>query len=189
MPTNPILDATDLLDRERVDYVLIGGSAAILHGAAYVTQDVDFCCSRESENLDRIARALNTVNPRFRVLGLPEGMPTKLDIRTLRNGDSFAFITDIGFVDIRFSVDGIGSYDAVLAMSSVEEFGEHRLRMLSIDGLIQCKTAIGRPRDLALLPELEMMREAEHLRQRTVAKARAPEDADVDIDRKRGRSR
>lgn len=96
MSANPILDAIDLLDRERVDDVLIGGSAAILHGAAYVTQDVDFCCSGESDNLDRIARALDTVNPRFFVLGLSQGMPTKLDIRTLRNGDSFAFITDIG---------------------------------------------------------------------------------------------
>ena len=189
MAANPILDAIDLLDSERVDYVLIGGSAAILHGAAHVTQDVDFCCSRESDNLDRIARALNTVNPRFRVLGLPEGMPTKLDIRTLRNGDSFAFITDIGFVDIRFSVDGIGSYEAVLAMSSVEEFGERSLPLLSIDGLIQCKTAIARPRDLALLPELEMMREAEHVRQHSLAEARAAEDAEVDIDRKRGRRR
>ena len=116
-------------------------------------------------------------------------MPTKLDIRTLRNGDSFAFITDIGFVDIRFSVDGIGSYDAVLAMSSVEEFGERRFRILSIDGLIQCKTAIARPRDPALIPELEMMREAEHVRQHTIAETRAVEDADVDTDRKRGRTR
>ncbi len=97
--------------------MLTGGSATLLHGAAYVTQDVDFCCSRDTENLDRIAHALNTVKPRFRVRGLPAEIPTTLDIRTLRNGESFAFIADIGFVDIRFAVDGIGVYDAVLAMS------------------------------------------------------------------------
>lgn len=74
-------------------------------------------------------------------------------------------------------------------MSSVEEFGERSLRLLSIDGLIQCKTAIARPRDLALIPKLEMMREAEHVRQLTVTEARAVKDADVDIDRKRGRRR
>jgi hypothetical protein len=93
---------------------------------------------------------------------------------------SFTFITDIGFVDICFSVDGIGSYDAVFAMSSLEEFGERRFRMLSIDGLIQWKTAIARPRDLALIPELEMMREAEQMPERSIAEARALEDAHRD---------
>jgi hypothetical protein len=44
-------------------------------------------------------------------------------------------------------------------MSSVEEFGERRLRMLLVDGLIQRKTALARPRDPALIPELAMMRE------------------------------
>ncbi len=164
------------------DYLLIGGSAAILHGAADVTQGVDFCCSRESNNVERIARALKTVHPCFRVLGLPEGVPTRRDVRTLRNGDSFAFITDIGFVDSRFSVDGIGSFSAVRAMSSVEDFGKRRFRMLSFDGLIQCKTAIARPRDLALVPELEMMREAELIRQRMIAQARAADDLDVEPD-------
>jgi hypothetical protein len=100
----------------------------------------------------------------------------------LRNGDSFAFITDIGFVDSRFSVDGIGSFSAVRAMSSVEDFGKRRFRMLSFDGLIQCKTAIARPRDLALVPELEMMREAELIRQRMIAQARAADDLDVEPD-------
>jgi hypothetical protein len=54
--------------------------------------------------------------------------------------------------------------------------------MLSFDGLIQCKTAIARPRDLALVPELEMMREAELIRQRMIAQARAADDLDVEPD-------
>jgi hypothetical protein len=170
---NPIIEAIDLLDGEDVEYVLIGGSAAILHGAAYVTQDVDFCCSRAPDNLDRIARALNTVNPRFRVPGLPDGLPTKLDSRTLRNRSSFAFITDIGFVDIHFSINGIGSYDAVFSTSLTETIGDRTFRILSIDGLIQCKAAIGRPRDLALIPELEMIRESEHVRERALIDERA----------------
>jgi hypothetical protein len=173
---NRIIAALDIFEKENVEAILIGGAAVILHGSAYVTQDVDFCCSREVKNLESLAKALNSVNPRFRVEGIPEGMPTKVDARTFRNGEAFSFITDIGNLDVRFSVDGIGIYEKVAELAENLQFGDRTIRMLSVDGIIQSKRAMGRPRDLLVLPELEMMRESRQVHDEGITPSEGRDD-------------
>ena len=46
------------LERNRINYVVIGGLARVLHGADEVTADVDICPSGRADNLRRLARAL-----------------------------------------------------------------------------------------------------------------------------------
>ena len=41
-----------------VDFVVVGGYAAVIHGSAYVTNDLDLCTVLSPDNLDRIRRAL-----------------------------------------------------------------------------------------------------------------------------------
>src|SRR5919106_2345917 len=55
-----------LLGRHRVRYILIGGLAAITHGAPLITQDIDACYARDELNLRRIARALVEVHAELR---------------------------------------------------------------------------------------------------------------------------
>jgi hypothetical protein len=50
------------LVRAKVDFILIGGMAAILHGSARVTVDVDLLYSRTPENIERLAAALVHMN-------------------------------------------------------------------------------------------------------------------------------
>jgi predicted nucleotidyltransferase len=50
-----------LYDQE-VEFIIIGGASAVLHGSAYVTADLDICYSREKENLKRLAAALAPFN-------------------------------------------------------------------------------------------------------------------------------
>ncbi len=151
--------ALDLFAREGVETVLIGGAAAILHGSAQLTYDTDFCCPRTPETFERLARALNSVHPGFRVQDLTAGMPAELDAHTFKTSQAFSFITDIGNIDVRFSVDVNGSYDDVLALSQDVD-GERTIRLLSLEGIIASKIVMGRTQDRLILPEPEMMREA-----------------------------
>jgi hypothetical protein len=48
---------------EKVEYVLIGGFAVILHGLARLTADIDIFIKPEAENLGRLKRALKEVFP------------------------------------------------------------------------------------------------------------------------------
>jgi predicted nucleotidyltransferase len=49
------------LEKENVDYVLVGGVALNIHGIARATQDVDIFVRPEPENVNRLKRALRSV--------------------------------------------------------------------------------------------------------------------------------
>lgn len=51
------------LAREKVEYILIGGFAVILHGLARLTADIDIFIKPEAENLERMKKALKKVFP------------------------------------------------------------------------------------------------------------------------------
>ncbi len=141
-----------------VDFVVIGGWAAIFHGSAHITNDLEICYSRDRENLARLAGALAPYHPRPR--GFPDGLPFVWDAATLSNGTVFTLTTDLGIIDLLAEISGVSDYgDARAASLEVEAF-ERRIRALNLQALIQSKRAAGRPKDLLVLPELEGLLEA-----------------------------
>lgn len=142
----------------QVDFVVIGGWAAIFHGSVHVTNDLDICYSRDKENLRKLAAALAPFHPRLR--GFPDGLRFIWDATTLANGALFTLTTDLGIIDLLAEVSGVGTFEEACASSvEVEAFGR-RLRALDLPALICAKKAAGRPKDLLMLPELEGLLEA-----------------------------
>jgi hypothetical protein len=151
-------EAVQRLCDEEVQFVVIGGWAAILHGSVHVTNALDICYPRDRENLRKLAAALAPYHPRPREF--PDGLPFVWDAGTLANGSVFTLTTDLGVIDLLSEVTGIGSYEKVRAASvDVEAFGR-RIQALDLPTLIRSKRAVGRPKDLLLLPELEGLLEA-----------------------------
>jgi hypothetical protein len=150
--------AVQALCDARVDFVVIGGLAATLHGSALVTYDLDICYSRVSGNLHLIVKALAPFHPRPR--GLPGELPFVWDEVTLRNGTVFTLQTDIGEIDLLAEVTDLGTFDDVKQHSiTVEAFGR-QIATLDLPGLIRTKRATGRQKDLIALAELESLLEA-----------------------------
>ncbi len=148
-----------LLVKFQIDFVIIGGLAAVLHGADYFTHDIDICYSRVPENLEKLAWALQSVNARLR--GTPAGLPFILDARTIKQGLNFTFETDIGPLDLLGEVAGVGSYDEAARQAVATEFFGHAVQILSLSHLISAKRAAGRPKDLIVIPELEAILESQ----------------------------
>jgi hypothetical protein len=146
-----------LFGRHRVRYVLIGGLAAITHGAPLITQDIDACCAREDANLERLATALAEVNAELR--GADPGLPFRLDAKTLRSGDAFTFTTDIGWLDLIGTPAGTTGYDDLARTADAFDLFGHRVLVASLEDLIRMKRAAGRPKDLLALEELGALRE------------------------------
>ena len=149
----------ELLSNHRVDYVIVGGVAAALHGSSVPTFDLDVCYSRKPQNLERLASALLSVHAQLR--GAPTGLPFKPDVATLQRGLNFTFDTDLGPLDLLGEVAGVGGFAEASAGAVLHElFGRSHL-VLNLDKLIAAKRAAGRPKDLNAIPELEAIRERE----------------------------
>ena len=145
------------LHGQGVKFIIIGGAAAVLHGSAYVTGDLDVCYSREKANLKKLALALVPFNPSLR--GAPPDLPFQLDESSLRSGLNFTLTTDLGDIDILGEVTGLGSYEKLLPFSEEMEVFGMRCKILTLEGLIKNKRVVGRAKDLMLLPELEALLE------------------------------
>jgi predicted nucleotidyltransferase len=151
------IQALQALAKENVKFVLIGEMAIRSHGSSYLTQDLDICFSRNSENLKNLVKVLAPFKPR------PRNFPDKLffvwDVATLNQGTNFTFTTEIGDIDLLAEVSGIGIYEDALAESVIMNLHGYEINVLSIEGLIKAKNAAGRKKDLDILPELEAMKE------------------------------
>ena len=151
--------AVQVLSDAGVEFIIIGGWSAILHGSAHITNDLDIFFSRKPGNLRRLAQALAPYHPRLR--DLPEGLPFVWDEATLRSGTIFTLTTDLGMIDLLAEVTGLGPFDQVNAECvSVEAFGR-RVRTLNLKSLINAKRAVSRDKDINVLRELESLLEAE----------------------------
>ena len=159
LPSKIIEAPLRLLGEYRVNCVIVGGIAAAIHGSLLLTNDLDVCYSRDPENLERVAEALQSVHARLR--NVPDGVPFILDSQTLRRGLNFTFTTDIGDLDLLGEVLGIGDYQEVIAGSLVVELFGYPFAVIDIGKLIIAKRAAGRPKDLIALPELEAIQEAQ----------------------------
>lgn len=140
-----------------VDFIVIGGVAANLHGAARPTYDFDVVYSRDAANLVRLVSALEPLRPYFR--GAPPGLPFRWDAETLAAGLNFTLTTHAGAIDILGEVTGGGRYEDLLPHTiEVEAFGL-TFRCVSLPKLIALKRAAGRPRDFDAIAELEVLLE------------------------------
>ena len=145
------------LDRNRVEYIVVGGAAALAHGSARLTQDLDVVYDRSSQNLDRLVSALKDLKPYLR--GAPPGLPFVWDRVTLSRGLNFTLETSLGFIDLLGEIPGGGTYTDLVASSIELRLFAGTCKCLSLDQLIRAKRAAGRPKDLEALAELEALRE------------------------------
>jgi hypothetical protein len=123
------------LSERGVNFVVIGGYAATLHGSAYLIRGLDICYERTPENMERLVSALSPYHPRLR--GAPEGLPFLFDVQTLSNGMNFSLATDLGDIDLLGHLSGFGEFPAVaLDAISMPLFGGE-YRVASLDSLIE----------------------------------------------------
>jgi hypothetical protein len=156
MATWPEFDpepALRTLSRGGVDFVVVGGIAAVLHGASTLTTDLDIAFAADSANLGRLGAALEELEARLR--DVPEPVPFVPDARTLRQVELLTLDTRTGPLDlIRVPAGGPG-YAILRRRANRYDLGGYEVRVASIEDLIAMKHAAGRAKDLAAIEELE----------------------------------
>jgi hypothetical protein len=147
----------DCLLANEIDFVLIGGMAAVAHGSVRMTRDLDVCVPLDADNFLRLQDALRPLNPMVRAGA--ERIPLKLDAESAGRLKNLYFLTDAGNLDCLGDVAGIGDYAAALSQSVTIEIGGRPCRVLSLEALIKAKETLGRPHDLLTAIELRAILE------------------------------
>lgn len=146
-----------VLLQNKVEFILVGGVAAVAHGSARATFDVDVVYARSRDNMARLAEAISPLEPYLR--GAPPGLPFQWDVETIAHGLNFTLTTRLGDLDLLGEIVGGGGYRELRPHAvALPLFGMQCL-CLDLDTLIQVKRAAGRPRDFEAIAELEALRE------------------------------
>ncbi|HEX6393094.1 MAG TPA: hypothetical protein VFZ97_06600 [Acidimicrobiales bacterium] len=148
-----------VLDSHGVRYVLIGGMAAALHGADYVTSDLDITPAQEIENLERLSAALTDLEARIRVDEHPEGLPFAHDGQTLAAAGVLNLVTRAGDLDISFVPSGTSGYTDLRRDAVNVTIHGTTLAVASLADVVRSKEAAGRSKDRAALPMLRKLLE------------------------------
>jgi predicted nucleotidyltransferase len=152
-------DPAEILKRltaRGVDFVVVGGFAAVIHGSPRVTQDLDLCYSRDPENLRALGDVLTELNSRL--YGTEEELPFVADERTLKGTEVLTLQTDLGKLDLLARPSGSTRYADLKASADRVDIGDLLISIVSIPDLIAMKRAAGRPKDLADVAELEAIK-------------------------------
>lgn len=149
-----------ILREEEVEFVVLGGFAAIVRGSSLPTRDIDVIPSRDQSNLDRLGRALTRMNAKIRISGDP--VPTKIDGPFLANMPNMLnLVTDFGEMDLTFSPAGsAGDFEGWKKGATLEIIDDGlTVLVASLDDIIDSKRAANRPKDQMALPYLESLRD------------------------------
>ena len=144
------------LDAAHVEYVIVGGIAAVAHGSPRFTFDLDIVYAADDANLERLGRVLQELNAKL--LGVTDDVPFVPDARMLRHVRLLTLDTDEGRLDVMVEPDGSKGYDQLLAGSIEAIVDGIAVRVAGLDDLIEMKKATGRPKDRVHLEELRAIK-------------------------------
>lgn len=159
--SGPSFDAhkiVEILDHHHVDYVLVGGFAAVLYGSRRPTEDIDIAPATSADNLDRLSQALRDLDARIRVDDIAEGLAFDTSAEALRGMTMLNLRTAYGDCDLTFAPAGFQrGYDDLIAGAAERRIGDITVKVAALDDIIRSKATANRPKDQDALPELEAL--------------------------------
>ncbi len=141
----------EVLNQHQVEYIVVGGVAAVIHGAPTTTFDLDALVRVTEANAERLVRALSELEGRFREHH--EAIcPTIKDILA---GGHLLLMTRAGPLDVLGFIGDQRRYEDLLDASPEIRMNIGSLRVLGLEELIAEKKRMGRTKDLAAAELLE----------------------------------
>lgn len=138
---------------EGVDFVVIGGFAAIAHGSPRVTRDLDVVVELSSANLVRLKRMLDAADARL--LGAEgEAAVQDADVAEVGLGATLHTTTRFGRFDVVGAPAGAAPYADLRRRSVPARLGDTDVPIAGLDDLIAMKRAAGRDLDLRDIADL-----------------------------------
>ncbi len=152
-PTNVNLGAIlEGLLEASIDFILVGGLAAVVQGAPVTTMDVDIVHNRSPENIAKLIAFLKSIEAFHRRPDDKIIEPRESDI----SGKGHAlFTTRLGALDVLAVIEEGKAYEDLLEHTVEIDFRTYTIRVLDLEMLIQLKRNSTDPKDIQRLPVFE----------------------------------
>lgn len=139
-----LIRVAKLMERHRLDAILIGNAAAALQGAPVTTLDIDFLFRKTSPNMAKLKALASDLN----AMVLRPYYPASGLYRIVRDEDGMQ-------LDFMTAIDGVRSFEGLCKRARRINLADATLVVADLSDIIRSKRAAGRPRDLAVLDVLE----------------------------------
>jgi hypothetical protein len=139
------------LHGHNVEFVVVGGVAALIEGAPITTLDLDIVYRPSPENISRLARALETLDARYRDPARRRVLPSP---RTLSENRVNLLETTAGLLDAMQEIGAGWGYEDAAERSVRRSLGALEVLVLELPAVIESKVAANREKDRAMLPVL-----------------------------------
>ena len=158
------LAVLEALAARQVEFVLIGGLAAVLHGSPLPTFDIDITVRRTGANIEALHQALVDMD----ALVVPDGDSEAETRDALQAGRLTSFCTRSGYVDVVGTPAALRDY-RVLSRRAVwmQLRPGLRVKVAALQDIVASKQALSRTRDSAQIPALLALLDAASRRPRS----------------------
>jgi hypothetical protein len=155
-PTPDFLEILRILLEHEVDFIVVGGVCAVLHGAPVATFDLDLVHSRSKDNLGRLISALEELDAYYREHG---DQRLKPGLSHLSSPGHQLLMTKFGPLDLLGTI-GIGhSYDDLIKHTVILEVSAFQVHILDLGTLLKVKKETITEKDKTVIPILQRILE------------------------------
>lgn len=140
------------LDRAGVEFILVGGLAAVIQGAPITTMDIDIVHRQTQDNISKLLDFLKSVKAYHRRMDDKIIEPTA---EHLSGKGHSLFTTRLGPLDVLATIEQGHSYEDLVGYAIEINFRGHTIRVLDLEMLIKLKKTSKDPKDNQRLPVLE----------------------------------
>lgn len=134
-----------------VEFILIGGAAALIQGAPITTQDLDIVHRRDPTNVARLLTTLEQLDASMLDLARRKLPPTA---EGLQGRGQTLMTTKLGRLDALGSLHDGRGYEELIEHTDVVDLDGVELRVLDLETLIEIKSTTGRAKDRLVVPIL-----------------------------------
>ena len=156
------LDVLNTLTEDGVEFVIVGGVAARLHGSTRLTHDLDIVPKLDELSWKRLIQSIWSLNTRPRIPESKERIENVENVRSWmieKHMLALSFRSPSGDAEIDLLVSESDNFDGLKARSVQIQIGERTFYIASIDDLIAMKRKAGRPQDLLDIQMLEKIKQ------------------------------
>lgn len=155
-PFRPI-EILRVLMAHEVEFVVIGGFGAYLQGSPLPTLDVDITPRTGTDNLARLAAALEALDARIFVPTEPAGLAFDRSAEMLARGQIWNLVTVHGALDISTEPAGTTGYDDLRRAVVRITVDGLDIPVAALADIVRSKEAAARDKDRQALPTLRKL--------------------------------